>query len=129
VLSRSHPFPLLDPLPHPSLKPLERHKWPAPARRPEVSAAPRKSSTKQKASTTQCAAKPTLSEQLVTPPAVNPSAIEEISDLLDSLPMDACAVLTRRLLSTVPSHPSGLARSWGVLKTVFVFVAEYGRKA
>jgi hypothetical protein len=26
VLSRSHPFPLLDPLPHPSLKPLERHK-------------------------------------------------------------------------------------------------------
>jgi hypothetical protein len=63
------------------------------------------------------------------PPPVNPSPVEEISDLLDTLPMNACVELTRRLLTAVPSLPSGPARSRAVLKTVILFVAEYGSTA
>jgi hypothetical protein len=55
--------------------------------------------------------------------------VEEISDLLDTLPKDACIELTRRLLTAVPSLPSGPAPSRAVLKTVILFVAEYGSTA
>jgi hypothetical protein len=55
--------------------------------------------------------------------------VEEISDLLDTLPMNACIELTRRLLIAVPSLPSGPTRSRAVLKTVILFVAEYGSTA
>jgi hypothetical protein len=62
---------------------------------------------------------------LVLPPTANPSLVEEISVLLDTLPMDACIELTRRLLTAVPFLPSGPARSRAFLKTVIFFVAEY----
>ena len=59
-------------------------------------------------------------------PHPNQSPIEEISDLLDNLPVNACVELTRRLLTAVPTLPSGAARSRAVLKIVILFVAEYG---
>jgi hypothetical protein len=34
------------------------------------------------------------------------SPLEEFSDLLDNLPIDACMELTRRLLTAIPSLPS-----------------------
>ena len=52
--------------------------------------------------------------------------LEEISDLLDSLPLQAGVELTRRLLPSFSSLPSGAARPRAVLKTVILFVAEYG---
>jgi hypothetical protein len=66
---------------------------------------------------------------MVLPPTANSSPVEEISDLLDTLPMDACIELTRRLLTAVPPLPSGPARSRAVLKTLILFVAEYGSTA
>jgi hypothetical protein len=54
------------------------------------------------------------------------SPLEEISDLLDHLPIQACVELTRRLLTSVSSLPTGAARPRAVLKTVILFVAEYG---
>ena len=95
---------------------------------PKVSAAPKMAPTKR-ASTKECVAKPTPSVQLVPPPTINPFLLEEISDLLDTHPMDACVELTRRLLAAVPSLPSGSARSPAVLKIVVLFVAEYGSTA
>jgi hypothetical protein len=44
------------------------------------------------------------------------------SDL--NLPLEACVELTRRLL--IYSHPTGAARPRALLKTVILFVAEYG---
>jgi hypothetical protein len=55
--------------------------------------------------------------------------VEEISDLLDTFPMNACIELTRRLLTAVPSLPSGPASSRAVLKIEILFVAEYGSTA
>jgi hypothetical protein len=57
------------------------------------------------------------------------SPVEEISDLLDTLPLGACVELTRRLLTAAPTLPSGAARSRAVLKIVVLFVAEYGSTA
>ena len=54
------------------------------------------------------------------------SPLEGISDLIDQLPLDACVELTRRLLTAIPSLPKGAARPRAVLKTVILFVAEYG---
>jgi hypothetical protein len=95
---------------------------------PKVSAAPKKDPT-SKASTKKCVEKHAPSKELVHPPTVNPSPVKEISDLDDTLPMKACVVLTRRLLTAIPSLPSGPARSRAVLKTVILFVAEYGSTA
>ena len=94
---------------------------------PKVSAAPKKVLT-IKASTKQCVTKHAPSKQLVPQPTVNPSLVE-ISDLLDTLPMNTCVELTRRLLTAVQFLPSGPARSRAVLKIVILFVAEYGSTA
>ena len=56
----------------------------------------------------------------------NHSPIEEISHLLDKLPLNACVDLTRRLLTSIPTLPSGPARTRVVLKIVILFVVEYG---
>jgi hypothetical protein len=45
---------------------------------------------------------------------------------LEKLPTKACVELTRRLLSTAFSLPVGEARMRAVLKTVILFIAEYG---
>jgi hypothetical protein len=57
------------------------------------------------------------------------SPLEEISDLLDNLPLQACVELTRRLLTSVPTLPAGPARTRAVLKIVVLFVADYGSTA
>jgi hypothetical protein len=71
------------------------------------------------------AAKPTTPE-LVVPTQISASPLEEISDLLDRLSLPACVELTRRLLTSIFSLPTGTARPLAVLKTVILFVAEYG---
>jgi hypothetical protein len=58
------------------------------------------------------------------PPQHTQSSIEEMSDLLDTLPIDAYVELT-----AAPILPSGAGRSRAVLKMVVVFVAEYGSTA
>ena len=74
-------------------------------------------------------AKPKEASQPKKPVVPTQSPLEEISDLLDNLPLKACVELTRRLLTSVPSIPSGPARSRAVLKIVVLFVAEYDSTA
>jgi len=68
-------------------------------------------------------------KKMVAPTQTNQSPIEEISDLLDNLPLKACVELTRRLLTSVPTLPSGSAHSRTVPKIFVLFVAEYGSTA
>ena len=72
------------------------------------------------ASVKTAATKPT-SPVLVVP--TNP--LQEFSDLLDRLPLQACVEPTRRLLTSI-SLPTGTARPRALLKTVILFEAEYG---
>lgn len=65
-------------------------------------------------------------KELVVPPQLNQSPTDEISDLLDNLPISACVALTRRILTSVPTLPSGAARWQSVPKTPVLFVTEYG---
>jgi hypothetical protein len=65
----------------------------------------------------------------IRPPQSVKSPVEEISDLLHSLPIEACVELKRRLLTAAPTLPSGAARSRAVLKIVFLFEAEYASTA
>jgi hypothetical protein len=68
-------------------------------------------------------AKPTLN--LVLPTQSTTSPLEEISDL-EHLPLQACVDLTHRLLTSIFSPPTGADSTRNVLKTVILFVAEYG---
>jgi hypothetical protein len=52
----------------------------------------------------------------IPPPQSVKSPLEEISDLLDTLPLAACVEQTRRLRTAAPTLPSGAARSRAVLK-------------
>jgi hypothetical protein len=70
------------------------------------------------------AAKPTI--KLVDPNHCPFNPLEEISDLLDHLPIQACVEITLRLLIAISTLPTGEARPRDVLKTVILFVAEYG---
>ena len=63
---------------------------------------------------------------LVVPNQSNTNTLEEISDLLDRLPLQACVELTCWLFTSFSSLPSGAARPRAVLKTVILFVAKYG---
>jgi len=63
---------------------------------------------------------------LVVPTQIPISPLEDISDHLDRLPLQACVELTCRLLTSISSLPTGAARPRPVLKTVILFVAEYG---
>jgi hypothetical protein len=83
-----------------------------------------KSKKKAAASVKTTAAKPTT-PNLVVPNQCSTSPLEEISDILDHLPLHACVGLTRRLLTSISSLPTEAARPWAVLKTVIIFVAEY----
>jgi hypothetical protein len=69
------------------------------------------------------------SKELVAPTQRTQSHIEEISDLLDNLPLNACVELTCRLLTSVPTLPYGPSLSRAVLKIVVLFIAEYGSTA
>ena len=96
-----------------------------PEPKPTAAAQPAAGKSKKKvvASVKTAATKPTT-PVLVVPNQSTTNPLEEISDL-DRLPLQACVELTRRLL-TSSSLPSGAARPRAVLKTVILFVAEYG---
>ena len=90
---------------------------------PTVAAQPAAGNSKKKvaASVKTAATKPT------TPVLVVPTNQRgEISNLLDRLPLQACVEPTRRLLTSISSLPTGTNRPRAVLKTVILFVAEYG---
>ena len=80
-----------------------------------------KSKKKVAASVKTAATKPTTSVLVVST-----NTLEEISDLLDRLPLQARVELTRRLLTSISSLPTGTARPRAVFNTVILFVAEYG---
>jgi len=61
---------------------------------------------------------------LGVPTQSSTSPLEEISDL-DRLPLQACVEVTLRLFTSI-SLPTGVPRPTAVLKTVILFVAEYG---
>jgi hypothetical protein len=96
---------------------------------PKPTAAPKRATGKanKKAATSvkTAAAKPPTPKQVV-PSQCPTSPLEEISDHLDHLPLQACVELTRRLLASISSLPTGAARPRAVLKTVILFVAECG---
>jgi hypothetical protein len=84
-----------------------------------------KTKKKAAASVKTAAAKPaTLA--MVVPTQSSTSTLEEISGLLDHLPIQACVELTRRLLTSISPLPTRAARPQAVLKTIILFVAEYG---
>jgi hypothetical protein len=91
---------------------------------PKTPSAPKAAPVKSTALKAVAAQPPTV-KPVVTPNPIN-SPLEEISDLLDKLPIEACVELTRRLLTSISSLPTGVARQRAALKTVFLFVAEYG---
>jgi hypothetical protein len=98
-------------------------------REPKYAAAPkraaRKSKKKAAASVKTAAATPTTSN-LVLPNQNPTSPLEEISDLIDYLPLSACVELTRLLLMSISFLATEAARPRAVLNTVNIFVAEYG---
>ena len=63
---------------------------------------------------------------LVVPTQIPTNPFEEISYFLDRLHLQACVELTLRLLTSFSSLPSGVARPRSVLKTIILFVVEYG---
>jgi len=77
-------------------------KKPEPKPTAAVQPAAGKPKKKVAASVKTAATKPTI-PVLVVP--TNP--LEEISDLLDRLPLQACLELTRRLLTSISSLPTG----------------------
>ena len=83
-----------------------------------------KSQKKADANVKSAAAKPTT-PNLVVQNQSSTSPLEEISDLLDLLPLHAYVELTCRLPISF-SLPTGAASPRAVLKTVVLFVAEYG---
>ena len=72
---------------------------------------------------------PKEAKRLVPSPKPNLSSLGGNSDFLDALPIDACVEMVRRILTGVPSLPSGPACSRVILNIVVVFVAEYGSTA
>jgi hypothetical protein len=96
---------------------------------PKTTAAPKSAAGKSKkkaATSVKTVAAKTTTPELVVPTQPSSSPLEDISDLVDRLPLQACVELTRRLLTSISSLPTGAARPGAVLKTVILFVAEYG---
>jgi hypothetical protein len=100
-------------------------KKPAPKPAAATKAASAKPSKKAPASVKTVAAKPKTND-LVETPQPPASILEAISDLLDNLLLQVCVELAHRLLTAIPVLPPGAARPRAVLKTVILFVAEYG---
>ena len=80
---------------------------------------------KKSAASAKPAAAKNTPQNLVVPTQTSTSPLEEISDLLDHLSLPACKELCRRLFASIPSLPTGTARSRAVLKIAILFVAEY----
>jgi hypothetical protein len=96
--------------------------------RPKPTAAPKSANGKPKkkaaASVKNAAAKATT-PNLVVPTQSSTSPLKEISDL-NHLPLQVSVELTRRLLVSISFLPTGAAHLRAVLKTIILFVAEYG---
>jgi hypothetical protein len=71
------------------------------------------------------AAKPKTNDQMVTL-QTSASTLEDNPGLLDNLPFQACVELAHRLFTSISFLPSGAAQPRVVLKTVIMFVTEYG---
>ena len=84
-----------------------------------------KSKKKVVASVKTADTKPTT-PVLVVPTQIPTNPFEEISYFLDRLHIQACVELTLRLLTSFSYLPSGVARSRSALKTIILFVVEYG---
>jgi hypothetical protein len=117
--------------PEPTLKPAAaRKQGKAPASRIEGKAAqpsveaPQQAPMKKKAVTGKSTPPPKKPIPASIPPP-NQSPIE-ISDLLDNLPVNACVELTRRLLTAVPTLPSGAAR-WLTCRGCLLLTALWSR--
>jgi len=85
---------------------------------PKFTAAPKRASGKSKkkaAASVKTAASTPTTPILVVPPPSPTSPLEEISDLLGHLPLHACVELTRRLLTSISSVPTGVARPRAIL--------------
>jgi hypothetical protein len=63
------------------------------------------------------------------PPQPSLSPVEEISRLLDTLPLDAYVDPTRLFVVAVPNLSPGEVRSLAVLKIVVLFISDYGSTA
>jgi len=95
---------------------------------PKPTAAPKPATGKPKkkaAVSVKTTAAKLTTPNLVVPTQTSTSPLQEISDLLDHLPLQACVELTRRLLTSI-TLPTGAVRPRNVLKTAILFVAEYG---
>jgi hypothetical protein len=68
----------------------------------------------------------TSTPDLMVPTQIPTSPLDNISDLLDRLPIQSCVKLTRWLFTSMSSLPTGAARPRAVLKTDILFVVEYG---
>jgi hypothetical protein len=84
-----------------------------------------KSKKKLAASVKTAGVKPTTPD-LVVQTQIPTYPLDEISNSLDRLPLQVCVELTRRLLTSISSMPTRTAQPRTVLKTVSLFVAEYG---
>ena len=87
---------------------------------PKFTAAPKRASgmsKKKAAATVKTAAATPKKPNLVVPTQRYTSPLEEISDFLEHLPLHACVELTRRLLTSISSLPTGTARPCAVLRT------------
>jgi len=96
---------------------------------PKPTAAPKLANGKPKkktAASVKMAAAKLTTPNLVVPTQSPTSTLEEISDLIDHLPLQACVEQTRRLLTSISSLFTGTARPRAVLKPAILFVAEYG---
>ena len=96
---------------------------------PKSTAAPKRTAGKSKkkaAASVKTAAAVTTPQNRMVPTQISTSPLEEISDLLDHFSLQECIELTRLLLTSISSLPTGAARPRAILKTVILFVAEYG---
>jgi hypothetical protein len=95
---------------------------------PKSIAGPKPAAGKRKkkaAANVRTTAAKTTTPKLVISTQPSSSPLEDISDL-DRLPRQACVELTRRLLTSISSLPTWAARPRAALKTVILFVPEYG---
>ena len=98
-----------------------------PEHKPAAGPKPATAKPKKKAgaSVKSATGKPTTTNLLVTA-QLNTSPLEDISDILDHLPLQACMELIRLLLMSMSSTPTAEDRPRASLKTVILFVTEYG---
>jgi len=97
---------------------------------PKPTAAPKRASEKSKkkaAASVKTAAATRPTPSLVVSTQIPTSQLEEISDLIDHLPLHASVELTL-LLTSISYLPTGAARPRAVLKTFILFVTEYGSR-